>query len=75
MFEKVSTKEIKKIKERLEAELEDKSLPLRRKAEVESLIMHLSFWLEWRDYRDRTHYREVIQSHKIDSGYSERVIK
>ncbi|MBA7580545.1 hypothetical protein ES708_22438 [subsurface metagenome] len=28
MFEKVSTKEIKKIKERLEAELEDKSLPL-----------------------------------------------
>ncbi|MBA7563465.1 hypothetical protein ES695_06700 [Candidatus Atribacteria bacterium 1244-E10-H5-B2] len=62
MFEKVSTKEIKKIKERLEAELEDKFLPLRRKAEVESLVYHINTWLDWRDYQGRQHHREVIQS-------------
>ncbi|MBA7515712.1 hypothetical protein ES705_07755 [subsurface metagenome] len=62
MFEKVSTKEIKSIKERLETELEDKDLPLQRKEEVESLIFHIDTWLEWTDYRERDHYREVIQS-------------
>ncbi|MBA7531571.1 hypothetical protein ES705_23784 [subsurface metagenome] len=62
MFEKVSTKEIQNIKKRLETELEDKYLAFQRREEVESLIMHLSVWLEWRDYRNRTHYREIIQS-------------
>ena len=51
MFEKVDTKEIESIKERLEAELKDKDLPFQRKEEVESLIYHLKTWLEWRAYR------------------------
>ena len=62
MFKKVSTKEIQNIKERLETELEDRYLPIQRREEVESLIIHLNVWLEWRDYRDKTHYREIIQS-------------
>jgi len=62
MFEKVSTKEIRNIKERLKAELEDKNLPFQRKVEVESLIIHIDTWLDWRDYQERKHYREVIQS-------------
>ena len=62
MFEKVDTKEIKVIKKRLELELEDKNLPLRRKEEVISLLYHLSNWLDWRDYQERQHYRECIQS-------------
>jgi hypothetical protein len=60
MFEKVDAKEIESIKERLEAELKDIDLPLQRKEEVKSLIHHLNTWLEWRDYRERKHYREVI---------------
>ena len=51
MFEKVDTKEIESIKERLEAELKDKDLPFQRKEEVESLICHLNTWLEWIAYR------------------------
>jgi len=62
MFEKVKTKEIINIKERLESELKDKYLPLQRKEEVKSLIYHINTWLEWRDYQERKHYREVIQS-------------
>ena len=66
MFEKVSTKEIKNIKERLESELKDKNLPFQRKEEVESLIYHIGAWLKWRDnqwYSDKQeHYREVIRS-------------
>ena len=62
MFDKVSTKEIRDIKERLESELENKDLPFQRKEEVESLIYHLNTWLDWRDYQEREHYREVIQS-------------
>lgn len=62
MFQKVETKEIKNIKERLEAELKDKDLPFQRKEEVKSLIYYLNTWLEWRDYREREHYREVIKS-------------
>lgn len=62
MFTKVSTKEIEKIKKRLEVELEDKFLPLQRKTEVESLIYHINTWLDWRDYQERQHYREVIKS-------------
>ena len=66
MFEKVSTKEIKSIKERLESELKDKNLPFPRKEEVESLIYYINTWLEWRDhqwYSDKQeHYREVIKS-------------
>lgn len=62
MFEKVDTKEIKVIKRRLESELEDENLPFQRKEEVESLITHLDTWLEWRDYQEREHYREVIRS-------------
>ena len=62
MLEKVSTKEIQNIKERLEAELKDKYLPFQRKEEVKSLIYYLNTWLEWRAYREREHYREVIKS-------------
>lgn len=62
MFEKVNTEEIKNIKERLESELKDKNLPFQRKEEVESLIFYLNTWLEWRDYQERKHYREVIKS-------------
>ena len=62
MFEKVGTKEIRDIKERLESELKDKNLPFQRKEEVESLITHLDTYLDWRDYQERKHYREVIKS-------------
>jgi hypothetical protein len=62
MFQKVSIKEIEKIKKRLETELEDKNLPFRRKEEVESFLCHIDAWLNWRDYQDRKHYREVIKS-------------
>jgi len=62
MFEKVNTKEIIDIKERLESELKDKNLPFQRKEEVKSLVYYLNNWLEWRDYREREHYREVIKS-------------
>ncbi len=62
MFKKVSDKEIRKIKERLEVELEDELLPLQRKTKVESLIYHIDTWLDWRDYQERQHYREVIKS-------------
>jgi len=60
MFQKVTVKEIKNIKERLEAELKDKDLPFQRKEEVESLVYYLNTWLEWKEYREREHYREVI---------------
>ena len=62
MFEKVNTKEIKNIKKRLESELKDKDLPFQRKEEVESLLYYIDTWLEWRDYQEREHYREVIKS-------------
>ena len=62
MFEKVDTKEIKVIKKRLESELQDKNLPFQRKEEVESLLYYLNTWLDWRDYQEREHYREVIRS-------------
>ncbi|MBA7574524.1 hypothetical protein ES695_11525 [Candidatus Atribacteria bacterium 1244-E10-H5-B2] len=62
MFEKVDTKEIEKIKKRLEAELEDKYLPIQRREEVTSLIYHINTWLDWKDYQERKHYKEVIQS-------------
>jgi len=62
MLKKVSTKEIEKIKERLEAELLDKRLSFQRKQEVNSLLNYLTTWLEWRNYQERKHYKEVIQS-------------
>ncbi len=62
MFQKVEIKEIKNIRERLESELKFGDLPYRRKEEVKSLVYYLNTWLEWRDYREREHYREVIQS-------------
>ena len=62
MFEKVNTKEIENIKERLEVELKDKNLPFQRKEEVKSLIYYLNTWLDWRDYQEREYYREVIKS-------------
>ena len=62
IFEKVGTKEIKDIKERLEAEINDKILPFQRKEEVESLIIHIDTWLEWRAYKERKRYREQLQS-------------
>lgn len=62
LFQKVDTKEIKVIKKRLELELEDKDLPFQRKEEVMSLLYHIDTWLDGRDYQEREHYREVIQS-------------
>lgn len=62
MFEKVDTEEIKVIKKRLELELEDENLPFQRKEEVESLLVHIDTWLDEKDYQEREHYREVIQS-------------
>ena len=62
LFGKVKTKEIKDIKKRLEAELRDENLPFQRKEEVESLIYYLNTWLDWRDYQEREHYREIIKS-------------
>ena len=62
VFEKVSIKEIEKIKERLEAELDEKNLPFRRGKEIESLINHLDIWLDWREDQEQKRYREIIQS-------------
>lgn len=53
MFEKVSTKEIENIRERLEAELKDKDLPFQRKEEVTSLLGYLDTWLEWRAFQEK----------------------
>jgi len=53
MLRKVSTKEIKAIKERLKAELGDRFLPFQRKEEIMSLIYHLDTWLDGRDYQER----------------------
>jgi len=60
MFQKVSIKEIENIRERLEAELEDKNLAFQRKEEVKSLIHNINNWLDWKDYQERKHYKEVI---------------
>lgn len=62
MLKKVSVEEIKKIRERLKAELGDKFLSFQRKEEVMSLIYHLDTWLDGMDYQEREHYKEVIQS-------------
>ena len=62
MFKKVSTEEIKDIKVRLETELKDKNLPFQRIIEVNSLIYHINTWLDFRDFQEREHYREVIKS-------------
>ena len=62
VLRKVSSREIEKIKERLEAELESEKLSFQRKREVESLLKHLSTWLELREYRERERYRVVIKS-------------
>lgn len=62
MFQKVSIKEIKSIRERLESELKFGDLPYQRKEEVKSLVYYLNTWLEWKEYREREHYREVIKS-------------
>jgi len=62
MFQKVEIKEIKDIRERLESELKFGDLPFQRKEEVKSLVYYLNTWLEWKDYREREHYREVIKS-------------
>ena len=62
MFQKVTTKEIKSILERLGSELKFGDLPYQRREEVKSLVYYLKTWLEWKDYREREHYREVIKS-------------
>ncbi|GAI77647.1 unnamed protein product [marine sediment metagenome] len=62
MFEKVETKEIENIKERLKTELKDKNLPFQRKEEIMSLLYHLDTWLEGRAYQEREHYREQLKS-------------
>lgn len=62
IFEKVGTKEIESIKERLEIELKDKNLPFQRKEEVSSLLYYIDTWLAEKSYREREHYREVIKS-------------
>ena len=62
MFKKVEAKEIKSILERLESELKFGDLPYQRREEIKSLVYYLKTWLEWKDYREREHYREVIRS-------------
>jgi len=62
MFKKVDTKEIENIKKRLETELEDKFLSFQRREEVKSLLNYLTTWLEWKDYQERKHYREILKS-------------
>ena len=62
MFKKVETKEIKSILERLESELKFGDLPYMRREEVKSLVFYLKTWIEWKEYREREHYKEVIQS-------------
>ena len=63
MLGRVRIKEIKDIRNRLELELKDKCLPLpERKKDIESLIYRLNDWLDEQEYREREHYREVIQS-------------
>ena len=62
MFEKVSTKEIRDIKERLKTELGNKDIPFQRKEEVMSLLYHIDTWLDGRDYQEGEHYRQVIQN-------------
>ena len=62
MFKKVEIKEVKSIRERLESELKFGDLPYMRREEIKFLAYSLSFWLEWRDYREREHYKEAIQS-------------
>lgn len=63
MFKKVTVKEIKSILERLESELRfEEDLPYRRREEIKSLVFYLKTWIEWKEYREREHYREVIKS-------------
>jgi len=62
VFEKVSTKEIRDIKERLKTELGNKDIPFQRKEEVMSLLYHIDTWLDGRDYQEGEHYRQVIQN-------------
>jgi len=62
LFEKVETKEIESILERLEAELKSENILYRRREEVKSLVNYLKTWLEWKNHREREHYREVIKS-------------
>ncbi len=62
MFEKVSYKEIKDIRDRLKTELEDKDIQFQRKEEVISLIYHIDTWSDGMDYLERKHYRKVIKS-------------
>lgn len=52
MFQKVSIKEIKNIRERLESELKFEDLPFQRREEIKSLVYYLNTWLEWRAYRE-----------------------
>jgi len=62
LFKKVETKEIKSILERLESELKFGDLPYMRREEVKSLVFYLKTWIEWKEYREREHYREMIKS-------------
>ncbi|MBA7545092.1 hypothetical protein ES705_37455 [subsurface metagenome] len=62
VFEKVSYKEIKDIRDRLKKELEDKDIQFQRKEEVISLIYHIDTWSDGMDYLERKHYRKVIKS-------------
>ncbi len=62
MFEKVSAKEIKDIRDRLKTELEDEDIPFQRKEEVMSLIYHIDTWSDGMDYIERKHCRKVIKS-------------
>lgn len=62
MFQKVSTQEIKNIRERLRVELSDQDLPFQRREEATSLLNYINAWLEWRAYREREHYRQAIKS-------------
>ena len=61
-FKKVEVREIKSVLERLETELRSGDLPYRRREEIKALTAYIKTWLEWKNYREREHYREVIKS-------------
>ena len=70
MFEKVETKEIQGIKERLEKELKDRNIPSQRKEEVRGLVCYLNAWLEWQNLRRREYYRREIKKKAKENNQS-----
>ncbi|MBA7527324.1 hypothetical protein ES705_19500 [subsurface metagenome] len=70
VFEKVETKEIQGIKERLEKELKDRNIPSQRREEVRGLICYLNIWLEWQNNRRREYHRREIKNKAKENNQS-----